>query len=107
MPQSPPRRSTPAASASKWHAVSVQPGEPPCDAVLRMRSVRFLAAEAPRIPVPYCAWPARCQCVYRHHADRRVGLRRIAAVALALVAGVSRADGDPAVEFKGIALGIC
>jgi len=56
----------------------VQPGEPPCDAVLRMRSVRFLAAEAPRIPVPYCAWPARCQCVYRHHADRRVGLRRIA-----------------------------
>ena len=78
MPQGPPRKSTSAASASKWHAVSVQAGEPPCDAVLRMRNVRFLAAEAPRIPVPYCAWPARCQCVYRHHADRRVGLRRIA-----------------------------
>ncbi len=74
---SPPRKYS-SATASPWHAVSVTPGEPACDAALRIRNVRFLAAEAPRIPVPHCAWPARCHCVYRHHADRRVGLRRIA-----------------------------
>jgi hypothetical protein len=35
-----------------------------------------------------------------------VSAARIAAIALALVASVAHADGDPAVEFKGIALGI-
>ncbi|MET0733762.1 MAG: hypothetical protein ABW054_11940, partial [Casimicrobiaceae bacterium] len=35
-------------------------------------------ADAPRIPLPDCKWPARCQCIYRHYADRRVNLRRIA-----------------------------
>jgi hypothetical protein len=78
----PPRKPAPgaftAATFSKWHAVSVVPGEPNCTAVQQLRGMRFLAAEAPRIPVPQCAMPARCQCVYRHYADRRAALRRIA-----------------------------
>ena len=73
----PSRKPAPPA-VEKWHAVSVQPGEPQCDAVLKQRGERFLAADAPRIPMPQCAWPARCRCVYRHHADRRAGPRRIA-----------------------------
>ena len=76
----PSRKPTPAspAIASKWHAVSVACGEPCCNAAQQMRGLRFLAAEAPRIPVPQCSMPTRCACVYRHHADRRTALRRIA-----------------------------
>ena len=75
---SPPRKLSPPSEANKWHAVSVVPGDGPCDAVVQARGARFLAAEAPRIPLPQCAWPARCRCTYRHYADRRANLRRIA-----------------------------
>ena len=78
----PPRKPAPGAfsvaTSSKWHAVSIVPGEPGCSAVQQIRGTRFLAAEAPRIPVPHCTMQARCQCIYRHHADRRGALRRIA-----------------------------
>jgi hypothetical protein len=79
MKPGPPRR--PAASdtnKNKWHAVSIVPGDSPCEAVLQSSGKRFLAADAPRIPLSGCKWPARCRCTYRHHADRRVALRRIA-----------------------------
>jgi hypothetical protein len=66
------------APAGKWHAVSITPGEAACAAVASLRGVRFLAADAPRLPMSACSLPTRCRCVYRHHADRRAALRRIA-----------------------------
>lgn len=58
-----------------WHCVSVRPSRPACAAVLRLRDLRFLPAEAPIFPVSECDVP-RCDCRYEHHADRRHRQRR-------------------------------
>lgn len=62
--------------ANRWHCVSVVGGLAPCPAALAVRQKRFLSEEAPRLPMHDCTSPARCQCRYQHHADRRVTLRR-------------------------------
>lgn len=62
--------------ANRWHAVSIVGGLAPCPAALAVRQKRFLSAEAPRLPMHDCTSPARCQCRYQHHADRRVKMRR-------------------------------
>lgn len=52
------------------HAVSIQTGHFPCEAARQLRGERFLAAEAPTLPVIGCD-KSDCQCRYRHHSDRR------------------------------------
>ena len=59
-----------------WHAVSVVAGALACQSAGNRKGKRFLAAEAPPLPLPDCASPWRCKCTYRHHADRRAGPRR-------------------------------
>jgi hypothetical protein len=60
-----------------WHAVSVVVGGPAaCPAAEGLRRKRFLSDEAPRLPLQECSCPWRCKCVYRHHADRRMSVRR-------------------------------
>ena len=73
-----PEPSRSSAPKGPWHAVSVVASINACPAAVQMKSRRFLPAEAPPIPLPECAWTWRCKCVYRHHADRRAGARRIA-----------------------------
>jgi len=63
-------------SKEPWHAVSVVPGALACPSAVQGKNKRFLAADAPRVPLPDCASPWRCKCIYRHHADRRAGPRR-------------------------------
>jgi hypothetical protein len=65
----------PRAKASKFHAVSIIPGEGACAAAYRFTGQRFLAVHAPRLPLPTCD-SARCSCRYKHHKDRRAGPRR-------------------------------
>jgi len=60
---------------SQWHAVGAVGGASACNAVLLIRGKRFLPAEAPRFPLPECSTPSRCQCTYRHFADRRAAPR--------------------------------
>jgi hypothetical protein len=67
-----------APSKETWHAVSVVGGPGPCLAVERLGPKRFLADEAPRLPLPECSYAWRCKCVYRHFPDRREGPRRAA-----------------------------
>ena len=59
-----------------WHAVSLVGGPVICAVATELRGQRFLPLEAPRLPMPNCAWPLKCACVYRHHADRRAIPRR-------------------------------
>jgi hypothetical protein len=66
------------AAVEKWHAVSVVGGTRACAASLRLKGLRFLSAEAPRIPLGDCTMPGGCNCVYRHFADRRARERRVA-----------------------------
>jgi hypothetical protein len=42
------------------------------------RNTRFLAKEAPRLPLPGCDHPGSCKCTFRHYEDRRHGSRRSA-----------------------------
>jgi hypothetical protein len=59
-----------------WHAVSVVSGSTACPAVLELRGKRVFPVDAPRLPLPGCARPNKCECVYRHHPDRRASPRR-------------------------------
>jgi len=65
-----------AAASNRWHAVAVRPKGECCEAVQACRVERFLAAEAPRLPLENCSNSDTCSCVYKHHADRRAQPRR-------------------------------
>jgi len=62
--------------STKWHAVTVVLREASCAAATMCRSSRYLAGEAPRLPLPKCPHPEECPCTYRHFDDRRGGARR-------------------------------
>jgi hypothetical protein len=64
------------AGTQRWHAVSVKPGSGACPAAASGRDRRWLAREAPLLPLPGCTKPDSCRCTYQHHEDRRAGGRR-------------------------------
>jgi hypothetical protein len=59
-----------------WHAVSIVTPNSCCEAAQALRNHRFLSKDAPRLPLAGCSAPESCQCIYRHHADRRAKPRR-------------------------------
>jgi len=61
--------------ASPWHAVSLVAGATCCDRVRRSRGRRWFSREAPLLPLVGCD-VEKCECLYRHHADRRSRARR-------------------------------
>lgn len=60
---------------SKYHAVSVRHGANACAAVNKIAGQRFLASEAPDLPLPGCD-ADECDCRFIHHDDRRSGKDR-------------------------------
>jgi hypothetical protein len=62
--------------SNPWHAVSVRSSRSACPACVALSGLRFLSAEAPRLPVAGCARPLVCRAVYEHHDSRRAGPRR-------------------------------
>lgn len=73
----PERRTTSALKKKKaeYHAVSVKPGAYACAAANEVAGQRFLATEAPSLPLPDCD-AAECDCHFIHHNDRRAGKDR-------------------------------
>jgi len=61
-----------------WHAVEIQCERDACGAARAEKGQRYLAAEAPLLPLPKCDRRRDCNCRYRHFADRREGPRRSA-----------------------------
>jgi len=56
----------------KFHCVHIKYPANACQAVKNMdHTRRFLATEAPVLPVPGCT-ASKCECSYIHHEDRRV-----------------------------------
>jgi hypothetical protein len=55
---------------AKFHAVSIRVGSGACTAAMGMQGERFLANEAPQLPLPGCD-AADCQCRFIHFKDRR------------------------------------
>lgn len=68
-----PSRGKPAA---QWHAVEIRSGANACEAAKANLKQRFLAREAPLLPLRDCDRRQQCECKYRHHDDRRAGPRR-------------------------------
>ncbi|HEY2417273.1 MAG TPA: hypothetical protein VGH84_05095 [Steroidobacteraceae bacterium] len=62
--------------ANPWHAVSIVTARPSCPVCGQYKHVRFLAKEAPPLPLRGCPDPKACQTVYKHYPDRRAGPRR-------------------------------
>lgn len=60
---------------SKYHAVSVKHGANACAAVSKISGQRFLASQAPDLPLPGCD-ADQCDCRFIHHDDRRSGKDR-------------------------------
>ncbi len=70
------RRLSPALrNSSKYHAVSVKPGAYACSAANNIAGERFLASQAPSLPLPDCD-ASECECHFVHHNDRRTGKDR-------------------------------
>ena len=63
------------AEDTTYHAVSIKFGRDACAAAKGITGERFLATEAPRIPLPGCD-AAVCECRFTHHKDRRSGKDR-------------------------------
>jgi len=64
------------APPQSWHAVKVVGKGKACFAAEALCNKRFLSNEAPRLPLPGCSFPWRCDCIYLHYSDRRKDLRR-------------------------------
>ncbi|MGH8131537.1 MAG: hypothetical protein ACRES3_11850 [Steroidobacteraceae bacterium] len=56
--------------ANPYHAVSIELGERVCKAAEDLDDHRFLADEAPMLPLAGCTL-TKCQCRYMHYSDRR------------------------------------
>ncbi len=70
------RRSSPALkNSSTYHAVSVKAGAYACSAANNIAGKRFLASQAPSLPLPDCD-AGECECHFVHHNDRRTGKDR-------------------------------
>ena len=57
---------------NRFHAVTIVPCTHACSAVKVFQGQRFLAREVSSLPVAGCD-ASRCQCTYKHYADRRSG----------------------------------
>ena len=71
-----PRGGTSPQKSHPYRAVSVAPTRASCPAAVAIRDKRFLASEAPKLPLPMCTWPLSCPCKLKSHEDRRARPRR-------------------------------
>ena len=60
-------------AVSRYRAASILASRCACDAVRVVEGKRYLAAEAPRLPLQDCS-ADRCTCRYVRHEDRRSSL---------------------------------
>jgi hypothetical protein len=75
MSKTSPNKTTP--KYSPYRAVSIRPSMVgSCEASRAMEEQRFLASEAPLLPLRDCSNPNGCRCKYKHWDDRRQDDRR-------------------------------
>lgn len=73
------RKEPPAASAPlrPFQAISIYRGLICCDSARKFSEHRFLARDAPSLPLSGCTMPEKCHCKYIKHKDRRSESRRL------------------------------
>jgi hypothetical protein len=70
------KRDTPSPAAA-FQSVSILQGPNACCASKDLAKVRFLAKQAPTLPLAKCAMQHQCHCRYVKHTDRRTESRRL------------------------------
>ncbi len=84
--RNPNRASHPARATTArrlFHGVAIVPGrDHSCEAVNALANIRYLADDAPMLPVAGCSNRADCRCRYQHFDDRRTEARRESDVGL-------------------------
>ena len=75
-----------------FQAISIYRGIACCSMAKKFSEHRFLAKDAPALPLTGCTLPERCECRYLKHKDRRAGERRLVdfSVASSLYSGAER-----------------
>jgi hypothetical protein len=58
-----------------YHAIAIRSPKDACAAAKALAGQRFLASEAPNLPLPACD-AATCECHFAHYDDRRSGKDR-------------------------------
>jgi hypothetical protein len=71
-----PVRPTTASRTNAYQAVAVIACSRACGAAAAVQGARFLARQAPRLPLPDCDRPGNCACRFEKHADRRTTVQR-------------------------------
>lgn len=61
--------------SNRFHAVTIQSRADACPEVRALANTKFIAKEAPRLPLDNCT-AVHCQCQYAHYDDRRAGENR-------------------------------
>ena len=64
------------AQRTSWVAASIRPKQSSCAGAHVLKDKRFLAEDAPRLPIAGCPLGDACPCVYLKYDDRRAGPRR-------------------------------
>ncbi len=65
------------AALRPFQAISIYRGLICCDVARKFSEHRFLARDAPPLPLVGCSMPKTCQCKYIKHKDRRTEARRM------------------------------
>lgn len=65
------------AAPRPYQAISIYRGTDSCKVARRFSDHRFLAREAPQLPLTGCTMNAKCECRYVKHRDRRSDPRRL------------------------------
>ena len=60
---------------TRFHAVSIHYLEGACSAAKMLSGKRFLAEDAPKLPLPGCD-TSECRCRFTHYEDRRTAAER-------------------------------
>lgn len=62
-------------AATEYHAVAIKVQPYACAAAHKLEGKRYLATDAPRLPLAACD-RERCECRFQHYGDRRSGRDR-------------------------------
>lgn len=89
-----PDNATPLAKPRSYSAAEVvAPHEGSCHEARSVAGKRFLASEAPRLPMRDCDRP-ECHCTYRRHPDRRQDVRRASDAGAIVLGSGLRQESD-------------
>ena len=79
-----------AAAARPFQAIAIYRGVKACAMAQKFSEHRFLARDAPSIPLAGCTMSESCECRYLKYKDRRSGERRLVDFAARFYSGKER-----------------